>query len=207
MEVLVDEWDHAAARLWGLAAQAAAKGKLLAPADAEAHIAHRDINALDRACAAMQAWCWVRGMPPLDRAIGHPRVQGPIRRVADYDAFFEAMGRNVHTERFVLAYPWRKVREPAPRELAWARLLLATQATLIAAFRVLDLELDLRERDAARGRRRPEPTGHASWDAAMAKQRRLLADLQAVGVGAADLRPPGSAPYPPPSPRDPVRPD
>jgi len=35
-----DEWDDAAARLWSLAAQAAAKGKLLAPADAEARIAH-----------------------------------------------------------------------------------------------------------------------------------------------------------------------
>jgi hypothetical protein len=197
-----DEWDHAATRTWGLAAQAAAKGKLLAPADAEARIAHPDIHALDRACAAMQAWCWVRGMPPLDRAIAHPRQQGPVREVADYDVFFEAMGRSIHTERFVLAYPWQKVREPSPRELAWARGLLVTQQPLLREFRFLDLELDLREQDAARGRKRPMPGGHATWAEAADRHRALADALQAVGIAVADLRPPGTAPYPPPGPRE-----
>ncbi|HEX2066586.1 MAG TPA: hypothetical protein VHI93_07220 [Candidatus Thermoplasmatota archaeon] len=196
------EWDHAAARLWGLAAQSAVKGKLLAPADAEARLAHPDVDALDQACAAMQAWCWVRGMPPLDRAIAHPRQQGPVRVVADYDVFFEAMGRSVQTERFVLAYPWQKVREPMPRELAWARSLLATEAALLRGFRFLDLELDLREQDSARGRTRPAPGLHAAWADAAERHRALANELAVAGVALADVRPPGSAPYPPPVPRE-----
>jgi hypothetical protein len=184
-----------------LAAQAAAKGKLLAPADAEARIAHPDVGALDRACAVMQAWCWVRGMPPLDRAIAHPRQQA-VREVADYDVFFEAMGRSVHTERFVLAYPWQKVREPSARELAWARGLLLSHPALLRGFRFLDLELDLREQDAARGRKRPAPGTHATWADAADRHRALATELQALGVALTDVRPPGTAPYPPPGPRE-----
>jgi hypothetical protein len=197
-----DEWDQAACRLWPLAADAAAKGKLLAPADAEARIAHPDIHALDRACAAMQVWCWVRGMPPLDRAVAHPRTQGAVREVADYDVFFEALGRTIHNERFVLAYPWRKVREPSPRDLAWARDLVARHHALLREFRFLDLEMDQREQDAARGRKRPAPAGHADWAAATERHRSLVAGLAALGVKVADLRPPGTAPYPPPGPRE-----
>jgi len=196
-----DEWDHAAARLWPLAAQTAAKGKFLSPADAEAHLAHPDIQALDNACAAMQAWCWVRGMPPLDRAIAHPR-QTAVRELADYDVFFEAMGRNVHTEKFVLAYPWKRVREPNARELAWARDLMARHGALLRRFRFLDLELELREQDAARGRKRPEPTGHTTWPAVLAAHAAAVKELAALGVDAGALRPPGTAPYPPPGPRD-----
>ena len=197
-----DEWDDAAARLWSKAAQAAAKGKLLAPADAEAILAHPDVEALERACLAMQAWCWVRGMPPLDRAIAHPRERGPVREVADYDVFFEAMGRNVRTEPFVLSYPWRKVREPSPRELAWARSLMARHTPLLRRFRFLDLEIDLRERDAARGRKRPVPAGHETWTSVETAHRSLAAALRAEGIDVADLRPPGTAPYPPPGPRE-----
>jgi hypothetical protein len=198
--------DEAAAKLWNLAAHTAAKGKLLAPADAETLLADPDIHALDRACASMQAWCWMRGMPPLDRAIAHPRTQGDLRKVADYDVFFEAMGRNVHTEKFVLAYPWRKVREPAPRELGWARSLLAAQQPLLRRFRFLDLELELREQDGARGRKRPEPAGHATWPLAVAAHAALVAELAALGIKALELRPPGAAPYPPPPPREAVAP-
>jgi hypothetical protein len=197
-----DRCDHAAARLWAPTAQAAAKGRLLAPADAEAVLADPDVHALDRACAAMQAWCWVRGMPPLDRAIAHPRQQGPLREVADYDVFFEAMGRTIHTERFVLSYPWQKVREPAPRELAWARGLMASHPALVREFRFLDLELDLREQDAARGRKRPAPDKHPDWAAVADRHRALGEALHGLGVAVADLRPPGSAPYPPPGPRE-----
>ncbi|HUR62624.1 MAG TPA: hypothetical protein VM286_09710 [Candidatus Thermoplasmatota archaeon] len=204
--LVLDPCDHHAARLWNLAAHTAAKGKLLAPADAEALLADPDVHALDRACAALQAWCWVRGMPPLDRAIAHPRTQGDVRRIADYDVFFEAMARNVHTEKFVLAYPWRKVREPAPRELAWARTILANHAALLRRFRFLDLELELREQDAARGRKRPEPAGHATWPQALAAHAGLVRELAALGIQAADLRPPGAAPYPPPAPREAVAP-
>jgi hypothetical protein len=189
--------DEAGARLWRRAAQAAAKGKLLPPREAETLLGSPEPDALDQACAAIQRWCWVRGMPPLDRAIAHPRVQGPVRAAADYEVFFEALGQDVHTERFVLAYPWAKVREPSARELAWARGLAEGHGPLLRAYRLLDLELDQREQDAARGRRRPVPAGHATWEAVAAAREAHLAALAAAGVRPADLRPPGSAPYPP----------
>lgn len=197
-----NEWDDAACRLWHPAAQAAAKGKLLPPADGEVALKHSDLDALDKACAALQVWCWVRGMPPLDRIISHPRVQGPLREVADYDVFFEAMGQDVHHEKFVLAYPWAKVKEPAPRDVAWARELMRSHQPLLRRFRFLDLELDLLEEDAARGRRRPVPSGQTTWETVKAAQQECLAELRVLGVSLPDVRPPGKAPYPPPPPRE-----
>lgn len=197
--------DELAPRLWPLAVAAAAKGKLLPPADAEAELraaGDTALDALDQACALLQRWCWARGMPPIDRVIAHPRVQGAVREVADYDVFFEAMGVVVTGERFVLAYPWRKVREPTARELAWAAAFTPAQSRLVRAFRFLDLELELLDRDAARGRRRPVPPGSPSWDDVASRRAALLAELAHHAIRGADLRPPGQAPYPPPLPRE-----
>src|SRR5947207_400181 len=83
----------------------------------------------------------------------------------------------------------------------WGKAVPAA-APPLRAFRFLDLELDLREQDAARGRKRPTPPGHASWTSAEAQHRLLAEDLLALGVRPADLRPPGATPYPPTGPRE-----
>lgn len=196
--------DHDAVRLWHPAVAAATKDKLLPPRQAELILARPEVDALERACAALQAWCWLRGLPPLDRAISLERVQGPGLVVADYDVFFEAMGRDVHNERFVLAYPWSRVREPHAAGIARARGLLGDHAPLLRAFRFLDLESELREADAARGRKRATPNGFADWNAAEARLHAVMHELRTLGVEHEDLRPPGRAPYPPPTPRSPV---
>ncbi|HET6399648.1 MAG TPA: hypothetical protein VFH47_08865 [Candidatus Thermoplasmatota archaeon] len=195
-------WWEAACRVFPLAAAASAKGKLVPPAAAEAHLAMPELDAVEQACSALQTWCWVRGLPPLDRLVAHARARDPVRPVADYEAFYEALGWDVTTERAVLGYPWRKVMEPTPEDVGRAVRLAQGCAAPLREWRRLDLELDLREADAARGRRRPAPTGTASWDDARALHARLLGPLQAAGAALATLRPPGAAPYPPPRPRE-----
>lgn len=201
---MAEPCDHDAVRLWHPAVAAASKGKLLPPRQAELLLARPDVDALERACAALQAWCWVRGLPPLDRVISLERVQGPGLVVADYDVFFEATGRDVHNERFVLAYPWSRVREPHAAGIQRARELMAGHAAPLRAFRFLDLEAELREADAARGRKRATPAGFPDWKAAEARLLELAKQLRTIGVEHEDLRPPGNAPYPPPAPRSPV---
>jgi hypothetical protein len=203
MALVADEaWADAACRLFPLAVTSAAKGKLVPPADAEILLASPHLDAVEQACAALQAWCWVRGLPPLDRLVAHPRTRDPFRPVADYEAFYEALGWDVATERSVLAYPWRKVMEPTSAEVARAARLLREAAPPLRSFRRLDLELDLREADGARGRRRPVPEGFASWEAVAGARDRTLRELAPLGVTLHDLRPAGAAPYPPPRPRD-----
>ena len=197
-----NEWDHAACRLWPLVVAAASKGKLVSPAEAERLLSHVDLDAVEKACAALQRWCWLRGLPPLDRVVSYARARDPVRPVADYEVFFEAMGVDVTTERFVLAYPWRKVMEPSPSDVAAARVWVEGMEPALRAFRFVDLELDLREADAAKGRRRPAPQGFSSWDAAAGRHRDLLGQFDAAGLHLRDLRPPGTASYPPPRPQD-----
>jgi hypothetical protein len=146
-------------------------------------------------------------LPPLDRVIAFPRTKGHVRAVADYEVFFEALGFDVHSERLVLGYPWAKVREPTPGELATADVLVRQHGADLRAFRFVDLELDLRERDAARGRRRPVPERFADWSAVKAAHDGALATLAPLGLRPADLRPAGAAPYPPQQAREPTRAD
>lgn len=197
-----DEWEVAACRLWPLAIAAASKGRLVPPSEAERLLAHTDLEAVEKASAALQTWCWLRGLPPLDRVIAHARARDPLRPVADYEVFFEAMSVDVATERFVLAYPWRKVMAPTPTGVAAARAMVAARGPTLRAFRFLDLELDGREANAAKGRRRPAPMGYPSWEDAAQHYSALLAELAALGLQLHDLRPPGPAPYPPPRPPD-----
>lgn len=191
---------EAACQLWPLAVAAASKGKLVPPAEAERLLASTDVHAVDNACASLQRWCWMRGLPPLDRVIAHPRMRH-VREIADYDVFFEAMAVIVTTEAFVFAYPWRRVQEPSAEEYAWASHCIEGAGPTVRRFRACDLELELREADAARGRTRPVPAGFAAWSDVAAQRERLAGELAAAGVARGLLRPPGSAPYPPPRPR------
>jgi hypothetical protein len=198
--------EHAS-RLWRPVVAAAGKGKLTPPREAELLLGDPDPDALDRACALLQTWCWLRGLPPLDRLVAFPRTQGAVRPVMDYEPFFHALGFDVHTERVVMAYPWTKVREPTPDELLQGQHVVAANATTIAAFRFLDLELDLNERDAARGKRRAVPDRHRDWAGVKMAWQKQVTALEAQGMRLGDLRPPGLALYPPPAPRALLRDD
>lgn len=190
--------------------RAASKGKPVAPIETEAVVQAAlaggrpegphdvpDDAALHDALSLLQVWCWMRGMPPMDQWVALPRTTGAARVVADYEVYFQSLGYDVHTSRFVAAYPWTKVREPAPAELSLAWQVHQDHGTEVAAYRFLDLELELLEKDSARGKRRPIPEGFASWDAVRDSRNAQGHALGILGWGPALLRPPGKAPYPP----------
>ena len=192
-----------AAALWPLAKARALKRKTLTHADACSAVPGLAAEDVPKAAWPLHVWCWVRGMPPLNVVIvpkGTKALPEGGFTATDYDVVHEALGRSVYTLEDAWFYPWPKVPDPTPEQLAWALGLHAERHADVAAFRFLDLELELRQRDEARGRKRPAPPGHATWSAVEAALRDIASRLAAVGVRPADLRPPGKGPYPPPRP-------
>lgn len=191
-----------AATLWPLARRRALKRKALTYAEAGEALGLATERVLDAAWP-MHVWCWVRGMPPLNVVVvprGKTAAPEGGFTATDYDVFHDALGRTVYTLEDAWHYPWGKVPDPTPEQLAWALDLHAGSWQDLWDFRFLDLEHELRLRDEARGFRRPPPGAHASWAAAGQAHRAALATLQAAGVAERDLRPPGKGPYPPPRP-------
>ena len=191
-----------AALLWGLAKRRALKRKTLTHAEA-AEALGIPVEQVPDAAWPLHVWCWVRGMPPLNVVIvpkGTKALPEGGFTATDYDVMHEALGHTVYTLEHAWHYPWEKVPDPTPEQLAWALGLHERRRQAIWDFRFLDLELELRQRDEARGRRRPAPGGHAKWASVEDGRRRILADLQEAGIAERDLRPPGKGPYPPPRP-------
>lgn len=195
-------WTEAAARLWPLLKKRAFGRKTLTYAEAAEALGVPAADVL-QAAWPLHVWCWVRGLPPLNVALV-PRGKTPLSDggfpAVDYDVVHAALGHSVSTLEHAWHYPWEKVPDPTPEQLAWALGLHARLRPEAAEFRFLDLELELRQRDEARGRKRPAPEGHAGWAAVEAAHRAVAQRLAEAGVAAADLRPPGKGPYPPPRP-------
>lgn len=192
-----------AATLWPLAKARALKRKTLTHAEASAAIPGLAPEDVQQAAWPLHVWCWVRGMPPLNVVVVPKGTKAPPDggfASTDYDVVHEALGRSVYTLEDAWFYPWTKVPDPTPEQLAAALAAHAAHHADLRAFRLLDLELDLRLRDEARGRKRPAPAGHATWTAAEQAHAAVAARLKAVGLSIADLRPPGKGPYPPPRP-------
>lgn len=191
-----------AARLWPLLKKRAAKRKTLTHAEMAEAFAIPAGRVLDVAWP-IHVWCWVRGMPPLNVVVvprGKTAAPEGGFDATDYDVVHEALGRSVYTLEDAWFYPWAKVPDPTPEQLAWALRLHAAHWQDLRDARFLDLELELRQRDEARGFKRPPPDRHQGWAAVAQAHRDVLARLEAAGVPARDLRPPGKGPYPPPRP-------
>lgn len=193
---------NAAATLWGLLKKRAAKRKTLTYAEAAEPLALTPDMALAQAWP-IHVWCWLKGMPPLNVLLV-PRGKTPLPEggftATDYDVVHEAMGNTVYTTEHAWHYPWDKVPDPTPEQLTWALDVYAKHRQLVWDFRFLDLELELRLRDEARGFKRPPPAPHANWKDAEQAHTGLLAQLTKQGLAASDLRPGGKGPYPPPRP-------
>lgn len=188
-----------AALLWPLLKKRAAKRKTLTRAEAAETLA-TTVEGAHAAAWPLHVWCWVRGLPPLNVVlVQRGKTADPEGgfEATDYDVLHEALGHSVYTLEQAWHYPWDKVPDPTPEQLAWALDLHAHHREAVATFRFLDLELELRHRDEARGRRRPAPRGHATWKEAEAAHKDLARRLQELGVAERDLRPPGKGPYPP----------
>jgi hypothetical protein len=197
-----NDWDVAGCALWPHAKKRALKRKTLTHAEAAGLLA---IPATDVAMAAwpIHVWCWVRGMPPLNVVVVKRGTTADPEggfTATDYDVFHEAMGHTVYTLEHAWFYPWEKVPDPTPEQLAWAVAVHGQQYADVREFRFLDLELELRLRDEARGRKRPVPAKHGTWKAVEEAHRVLITLFTEVGVAPHDLRPPGKGPYPPPRP-------
>lgn len=193
---------EAAARLWPLAKKRALKRKVLTHAEAADALAIAP-DAVPQAAWPLHVWCWVRGMPPLNVVVvprGTKAESDGGFAATDFDVVHEAMGHTVYTLEHAWHYPWEKVPDPTPEHFAWALGLHAAHHGMLRDFRFLDLEHELRLRDEAKGRKRPAPGRHATWDDAETAHRDLLARLKVEGIAAQDLRPPGKGPYPPPRP-------
>jgi hypothetical protein len=193
--------EHAAA-LWGLLKKRAQKRKTLTYAEAAEALGIEHGQALGVAWP-LHVWCWMRGLPPINVVLvprGKTAAPEGGFKATDYDVFHEALGRTVYTLEDAWFYPWDKVPDPTPEQLAWALHMHATHWQDLRDVRFLDLELELRQRDEARGFKRPPPGTHATWKDAEGALARLLAELELAGLRPADLRPPGKGPYPPPRP-------
>lgn len=191
-----------ASRLWPLARARALKRKTLTHAEAATAlgIAPADVPA---AAWPLHVWCWLRGLPPLNVVVvprGTTAAPDGGFPSTDFDVMREALGRPVYTLEQAWHYPWAKVPDPTPEQLAWALGVHGRHRDLVARFRFLDLEHDLRLRDEARGRKRPAPAPHPTWAAAEAAHRQVVEELRQAGIAVADLHPPGKGPYPPPRP-------
>lgn len=191
-----------AANLWPLLKKRARKRRTLTHAEASEALGVPASEVL-HAAWPIHVWCWVRGMPPLNVVLTKrgktPDPEGGFT-ATDYDVFHDALARSVYTLEDAWFYPWEKVPDPTPEHLAWALRIHKDLYPLVRDFRFLDLELELRQRDEARGFKRPAPAGQSDWKAAHKDWQRLAADLAASGVAERDLRPPGKGPYPPPRP-------
>lgn len=188
-----------AATLWPLAKKRALKRKTLTHAEA-AEALGIPPGQVPAAAWPLHVWCWVRGMPPLNVVVVRRGTTADPEggfTATDYDVVHEALGLSVYTLEQAWHYPWEKVPDPEPAQLAWALRVHAAHHEVLSRFRLLDLELELRQRDEARGFRRPPPAGQADWRAAEAAHRAATAALAVAGVAIADLRPPGKGPYPP----------
>jgi hypothetical protein len=197
-----DAWDLAAASLWREAKKRALKRKTLTQAEA-GELLEVPADQVPKAAWPIHVWCWVRGMPPLNVVVvkrGKTADPEGGFTATDFDVFHEAMGHTVYTLEHAWFYPWEKVPDPSPEQLAWALAAHARHHDLLRDARFLDLELELRLRDESRGRKRAVPSGHATWKAVEEAHRAAFAQLKAVGFAPSDLRPPGKGPYPPPRP-------
>lgn len=189
-------------RLWPLAKARALKRKTLTHAEAATAlgISLGDVRAV---AWPLHVWCWARGLPPLNVVVVERGTKAEDEggfASTDYDVVHEALGHSVYTLEHAWHYPWEKVPDPTPEQLAWGLRVHSGHHDLVARFRFLDLEHELRLRDEARGRKRPAPGGHATWAAAEAAHRQAVEELRQAGIAAQDLRPPGKGPYPPPRP-------
>ncbi len=203
MGVSVAALEVAADALWPLAKKRALKRKTLTHAEANDAIPGLAVDAVLQTAWPIHVWCWVRGMPPLNVVIvrrGKTADSEGGFTATDYDVMHQALGHSVYTLEHAWHYPWAKVPDPTPEQLAWALAVHDAHYKRIWDFRFLDVELELRLRDEARGSKRPAPDGHVSWKAAEEVHKRLIAELQAAHLQAQDLRPPGKGPYPPPRP-------
>jgi hypothetical protein len=191
-----------AARLWPLAKARALKRKTLTHAEAATALGI-PAEQVPQAAWPLHVWCWVRGMPPLNVVIVPKGTKAQPEggfAATDFDVVHEALGHTVYTLEHAWHYPWEKVPDPTPEQLADALGAHARHHDVLRRFRFLDLELELRQRDEARGRKRPAPAPHATWTAAENAHRAAEAEAARFGLRAADLRPPGKGPYPPPRP-------
>lgn len=193
---------ESAAKLWPLAKARALKRKVLTHAEASTALGIPP-EAVPEAAWPIHVWCWVRGMPPLNVVVvprGTKAESDGGFRVTDFDVVHEALGHTVYTLEHAWFYPWAKVPDPTPEQLSWALGVHAEHHRAVWEFRFLDLEMELRLRDEAKGRKRPAPAGHATWMEAEQAHKSAIAALVALGIAASDLRPPGKGPYPPPRP-------
>ena len=192
------EAEHAA-KLWPLAKKRAFGRKTVTHAEA-AETLGIPVEQVPTVTWPLHVWCWVKGLPPLN-VVAVKRGKTPDAEPAtDYDVVHEAMGHTVYTLEHAWHYPWEKVPDPTPEQLAWALAVHSSHHADLWEFRFLDLEMELRLRDEARGRKRPAPGKHATWASVELAHRDVLARLKAVGIREVDLRPPGKGPYPPPRP-------
>jgi hypothetical protein len=188
--------------LWPLAKARAFKRKTLTHAEAAEQLGI-PVEQVPSVAWPLHVWCWVRGMPPLNvLVVKRGKTADPEGgfTATDYDVFHEALGHTVYTLEHAWHYPWEKVPDPTPDQLAWALEVHSKQYDAVRAFRFLDLELELRLRDEARGRKRPPPGKHATWASVESGHRDVVARLKEAGIMERDLRPPGKGPYPPPRP-------
>jgi hypothetical protein len=191
-----------ASSLWPLARARALKRKVLTHAEAAAALGIA-LGDVPNATWPIHAWCWARGLPPLNVVVvarGTAADRDGGFATPDFDVFRETLGYSVYLLEQAWHYPWQKVPDPTPEQLGWALGVHGRLHALVQEFRFLDLELEARLRDEARGRKRPVPAAHPTWAAAEAAHAHALAALAAQGVQAPDLRPPGKGPYPPPRP-------
>ena len=188
-----------AADLWPLAKKRAFSRKTLTHAEAAETLAI-PVEQVPQVVWPLHVWSWVRGLPPLNVVVVLRGKTTAPEPAPDYDVFHEAMGHSVYTLEHVWHYPWEKVPDPTPEQLAWALAAHAAHHADLWEFRFLDLEMELRLRDEARGRKRPAPARHATWSSVELAHRDVLTRLKAVGIREGDLRPPGKGPYPPPRP-------
>lgn len=193
---------EAASTLWPLLKKRAQKRKTLTRADA-AETLGTTVDVAHAAAWPIHAWCWVRGMPPLNVVLVKRGTTADPEggfTATDFDVFHEALGRSVYTLEDAWSYPWDKVPDPTPEQLAWAVAAREAHLAALTSFRFLDLELELRHRDEARGFKRPPPGKHPTWKEAEAAHKVQVTGLAAFGLRLADLHPPGKGPYPPPRP-------
>ena len=191
-----------AAKLWPLAKKRAFSRKTLTHAEA-AEALGVPAERVPSVAWPLHVWCWVRGLPPLNVVVV-PRGKTALPEggftATDYDVVHEAMGHTVYTLEHAWHYPWEKVPDPTPEQLAWALAAHAAHHADLWEFRFLDLDMELRLRDEARGRKRPAPGRPAGWASVELAHRDVLARLREAGILERDLRPPGKGPYPPPRP-------